>query len=718
MAYEPYLRPNVAGTPEFVQDEINAFGNSVERFVAGQLDERVFLEYRLRHGVYGQRQDGVHMLRSKLPLGLLSPEQMDSFADVAEVYGHGIAHLTTRQDIQVHFVPLKKTADLMRTMAKTNMTAREACGNVVRNVCGSPVSGLLDDSAFDITPWGMALTKALLRHPDGQSLGRKFKITFADSFDPVYNLSVIHDVGATAVLKEIDGKMVKGFKVLVGGGLGAVPHEAQPISEWMPAGDLLPTCLAILRLFGVHGEKKNRARARLKFVVAKWGIEKFREEVAKEIAAHPNDPQLTVENEEIWADRPIHPPNTNFPQGTTERQKAWLRTNVIRQAQDGYAVVKVRVPQGDLTPDQLRKLASLLRKEVGDTTRIGVEQQLFIRCVAFDRLLALQEGLDSIGLGGSQSHGVADPITCPGADTCKLGITSPRSLARQINDKLEKLAKNPKIEKLRIHVSGCPNSCAQTQIADIGLFGASRTVEGVTAPFFMMVLGGQMGGVGSGAKLGDGFGKAMLKVPAYQVGNAVEALATAYAEQSEEEETFGAFINRLGRKPIKELLAPYKDIPKPSEMPEAYREFGSEGDFKMQRGVGECAGDIVALSDLLMADADRLADEATALYEENADKGRIVKVAHQAMDIAAKALLTTTGIQNPDGYDIPKEFKTRFYDSGRIYEGVGHYYLFASAEDPSSVEGDRLRRLVEESMLFVEETHTILGRIQNPKEAQ
>lgn len=711
MSYIPTVRPSIAGVPAEARKEIDIFDTSVSRFLAGQVPENVFLEYRLRHGVYGQRQDGVHMMRSKNPLGIMSPEQMEAFADVSEAYAHGVVHLTTRQDIQVHFIPLTKTPDLMRVLADAHMTSREACGNVVRNITASVVSGVSPTGAFDVTPYGMALARKLLCHPDGQSLGRKFKITFADSFDPRFNQSIYHDVGATAVTREVDGNIQRGFHVLVGGGLGAVPHEAQVFSEFLPVEELLPAVLAMLRVFAVHGEKKNRGRARMKFIVAKWGIEKFRDAVIEEMKAHPDDPKLTGFDLNTWDDFPVHGPGASFPEGRNKDETRWLRTNLIRQADSGYAVVKVRVPRGDLSPDQLRKLAALLRKEVGDTTRIGPDQALYIRWVSWDRLLALREGLEAIGLGGAHAGGIADPVTCPGADTCKLGITSPRSVARQIQERLDGMTEDPRVENLRIHISGCPNSCATHQIADIGFFGAARKKDGMTAPYFVLMLGGYEGGVSPDGSLGGGFASAAVKVPAYRMADVVERLVDAYLTQSNPEDSFSAFANQLTRAEYKELLGDLTELPSYEEAPEYYREHGSEEDFTVRRGVGECAGEIVHLSDLLMADADREADQAHDIMESNGDIAIVRDHARTAMIKAALALLATEGMTNPDEFDVLEAFKTQFYETGRIFEGVGHYFIEALSESPDAVQGDRLRRLVTETVLFVEEAHTILSKM-------
>jgi sulfite reductase (ferredoxin) len=691
------LRPSLAGPLDHVLPELEALEHSIARYRAGLVPEPVFLEYRLRHGLYGQRQDGVHMLRSKLPLGLLAPEQLEAFADIAELYGHGVAHLTTRQDIQVHFVSLERTPDLLRVLANAEMTAREACGNVVRNVTASVDAGVAPGEAFDVTPYGMALARFLLRHPDGQSLGRKVKITLAGSFDPAHNLTAIHDLGATAVIR--DG--VRGFHLRVGGGLGAVPHEAPVLTEFLPVEELLPTSLAALRVFAAHGEKAKRARARLKFLVADWGIERFAAEVARERAALPDEPAWRSFELERWADEPLHPPGGAPQAPRSEAERRWRATNVLPQRQAGYVQVRARVPRGDLSPEQLRGLAALLREHVGDTLRIEVEQGLRLRWVSTDRLREVYDALLALGLGGERAGGLADPVTCPGADTCKLGITSPRRAARWIQERLDALTADPRVAELRMHVSGCPNACAQHQIADLGFFGAARTVHGVVAPHFVMMLGG--------SRDGRGFGLPVTKVPAARLAEAVERIVTLFLSQAGPDEPFGDWVRRTERSALQAQLADLQALPPPAEAPWLYREHGSEETFAVRRGVGECAGEIVLLADLLLAEADREADAAISLLERGGEPERVRRHALAAFSAGARALLSTDGLTNPASFDEPQAFRSRWYDAGRIFEGVGHYYVQAITEQQP--QGDRLRRLAIEAGLFVEEAHTIVGRL-------
>jgi len=703
-------RNDIQPSVQHALGEIEGFAHSVLRYGQGRIPDAIFLESRLRHGVYGQRQDGVHMMRSKQPLGLITPAQLDAMADLTERWTAGTAHLTTRQDIQIHFIGLEQTAEVMRVFTRAAGTFREACGNVVRNVTAPPVSGVLPDEPFDVTSHGLALARFLLAHPDGQSLGRKFKVQVAGTRERRWNLAAIHDVGATALLRNGE----RGFEVRVGGGLGAVPHPAQILYDWIPAAELLPLTLAVLRVFAREGEKEKRARARLKFLVARLGLESLRALVEAERALLPEDPRWTAHLDEALPDRPLSPPGHSWPVPRDREEAAWLRTNVIRQRQTGYAAVVVRVPSGDLTPTQLRGLAALARTHTGDTWRIGVDQSLVLRFVPTDRLSAVRDALSALGLGLPRAGLLGDTVTCPGADTCKLGITTPRSVARELQPVLDRLALHARLERLRIHVSGCPNSCAQHQLADIGLFGASRSVDGVAAPHFVMLLGGEADGRGPGLKPGDGLGMSVIKLPARRVPEAVEALLDAYLEGSEAPERFPEWVRRVGRRSLMDLLKPFRDLASPDRAPDLYREFGkADAPFAVRRGVGECAGEVVDAVDLLLAEADGQVERALEALHGGEDEAQIRALALMSFEVAGQALLRLDGPHDPTQTATADRFRETWYQAGRIYEGVGHTWL-AALQETEPVSADRLRRLVEESRLFVEEAHSIVGRARSP----
>ncbi len=726
-----FARASIAGDRDEVERELDALSGAIRRFETGHIEAANFLEYRLRFGIYGMRQDGVHMIRSKLPLGLLSPDQLDAFADLTERFAGGVAHLTTRQDIQVHFVELNETPDLMRALADAEMTAREACGNVVRNVVASETAGVEPGEAFDVTPHGFALAKFLLRHPDGQSLGRKFKISLAGTFDPRFNLNPIHDIGATAVLRE--GQ--RGFHVVVGGGLGAVPHEAKLLTEFLPEEELLPTSLAILRVFQRHGEKKARAKARLKFLVAKWGIERFRAEVQLErdrIADEGTDVGADLLADFAhYTDRPLHPPGEALPDARDDEEETWLRTNVFHQAQPGYAAVRVRVARGDLSPEQLRGLAQLLREHVGDTLRIAVDQSLFIRHVSLDRLHDVRDALVELGLGDARAGGLGDTVTCPGADTCKLGITSPRAVATLIEPVLDALAeRDARVEDLRIKISGCPNSCAQHHIADIGFFGAARTLDGRAAPHFML----HVGGVAGGHRHEDQPGHALhvARIPALRVGQVIERLVEHYLAEADDDETWTSWARRTGRKKLKELVADLTALPRPEEAPTFFNRIGGDTPFEVVRGTGECAGKAVGAVPLLLLQADERVEASVHGLDQGAEETQIAAAAVQSMLLAARALLATQDQNLAELDAVAEAFRLTFVATGRVYEAVAGYF-FTALEELKDLEDEarrredgsqlsrgeeRLRRLVVEAGLFVEEAHAMVAKMEAPEAPQ
>lgn len=708
------LRPSIAGDHASVARELKDFRIDIERFKDGKVPDAIFLEHRLRFGVYGQRQDGVHMLRSKLPLGLITAEQLIAFADIIERFGNNNAHLTTRQDIQTHFVPLESTPDLMGVMNDFAMTSREACGNVVRNNTASPLSGVQQGEAFDVTGIGMGLAQFLLKNPDAQSLGRKFKAHLAVNDDPEFNQCAFHDLGLTAVIK--DGK--EGFRMHVGGGLGAVPHEALLFADFVEPEEVFPLAQAMLKIFGDHGEKKKRARARMKFLVSAWGIDKFREEVLTYRKTLPDDPQWKRFCSEQWAnafaEHPAHAPSDVAPEPSDDVEKAWLDANVYEQRQQGYAAIKFHVPRGDLDPGQLRGIAALMREHSGeDTLRIGLDQSMYLRWVPWDRVFRVREALLKIGLGDHVAGGLADPVTCPGSDSCKLGITSPRGLARVIGDELRELARDPRAARLRFHVSGCPNSCAQHHIGDIGWFGASRMKDGRPAPHYMLLLGGHVGGKARDGVLGSGFGKAVTRLPASKVAEATARLVKAYLEESQAGEGFGEFYLRLGNKRPKDMLADLLELPGPEDAPELYRDMGQDDDFIVERGIGECAGMPVELSDFLLTEGEREAAEALSAFADGDEKSARDH-AVRAFTAGARALLSTEGLNTVADEELEQQFRTRFYDAGRIFEGTGFYFFEAWGERDKPIEADRLRRLVDECGLFVEEAHTMISRMRAP----
>ncbi|MCG8418785.1 MAG: nitrite/sulfite reductase, partial [Proteobacteria bacterium] len=504
----PTWKAELAGVmPEDLAREIDIFETQMELRRQGKLDEKVFAETRLRRGVYGQRydngqrHDGVTtrtldfpcgdltkgpetvwdapgMMRIKIPMGVVSADQLDVLAELAEEYSDAILHVTTRQDIQLHFVNIEDTPSLMRRLAAVGITTREACGNSVRNVTACQLAGVCNDQSFDVTPYAHALTYYLLGHKDIQDFGRKFKIAFSGCREHACGLANFHDIGLVAVKKTVDGTERRGFELYVGGGLGAVPHQAKLLDPFVPEDELLPLCQAVCRVFARLGERKNRARARLKFVVAKLGIDEFREVVAKERKSIPADERWTayLDDLSIAEDKPKKPGKVLqggvFPKGFAP----WRETNVSLQAQQGYVVATVRLPLGDMTSDQARGLSELCRQYTGDTMRLTVEQNVVVRWLPEADLPAFYSELVELKLADPGAGTIADITACPGTDTCKLGISASRGLAAVLESRLkdERAELAPEVKGLRIKASGCFNSCGQHHVADIGFLGVSR----------------------------------------------------------------------------------------------------------------------------------------------------------------------------------------------------------------------------------------------------
>ena len=391
--------------PSAVKEEIDVYETELQRVQSGKMPEKVFLEFRLRHGVYGQRQEGVQMIRIKIPLGLLNREKMIRLADLSEEYADGVSHITTRQDIQYHYVDINDTPNMMRRLAEVGITTKEACGNVVRNVTCCPQSGVCRDEVFDVTPYAKAMAYFMLRHPDAQNFGRKFKIAYSGCEQHPCGLAIMHDIGAIAKTKQIDGTEVRGFKVFLGGGLGALPHQAKLYSEFVPANEMLPLAQSIARVFARLGEKSNRAKARMKFLVTKLGMEEFMRLLAAEREKLPADQRWTEEfenAERTYTDEPLKPGSHLVVPGNADPELLrWMEINARPQQQDGYSMVEVFLPLGDISGDQLRGLANLCHQHVKDTVRTTVDQNLLVRWVPNADLPAFYQGLKALDLAAA-----------------------------------------------------------------------------------------------------------------------------------------------------------------------------------------------------------------------------------------------------------------------------------------------------------------------------
>ena len=730
--------------PEDVGYEIDTFEAQIELRKQNKLDEKVFAESRLRKGAYGQRydngqrNDGIRtreltfpsgdlvkgpdtywdapgMQRIKIPYGGLTAEQLDVLSELADEYADGILHITTRQDIQLHYVHIDDTPDLMRRLAAVGITTQEACGNSVRNITACTLAGVCHDEVFDVSPYADAMTQFLLGHDDVQDFGRKFKVAFSGCEGHACGLVKMHDLGLLAQTREVDGETIKGFMVFVGGGLGTVPQQAKVLADFVSEEKLLPLTQAIARVFARLGEKKNRNRARLKFLVSQLGIEEFRRLVQEELEVVPHDDRHTAYLDEL-GDFTYEPAKagmslngTPLPQGFDD----WYRTNNYKQVQAGYSTITLNVPLGDFTSRQGFQLADIARRYVGDNIRLSVEQNIVLRWVADADLPALYRELDEVGLADSGAGTIVDITSCPGTDTCKLGIASSRGLTSELRTRLiEKINLLPDaVRELKIKVSGCFNSCGQHHVADIGFFGNSRRAGNHKMPHFQVVLGGQWN-ENAGA-----YGLAVGAVPAKRVPDVLEALTNRYVDERADDENFQTWVKNLGRKAIKEMLTPYMQLATFEEKPEFFTDWGDSRVYTIDDiGVGECAGEVVSLFSMEISRAESTHFEALVALDEG--KYELAdEQAYKAMVLAARALVRTKFLDVGDDYDnIVNEFRTRFYDTELVYDrfakGKFARYLFNRHDNtPAKANEDHAHNIIDEAQLFIENIHSAEQRI-------
>jgi sulfite reductase (ferredoxin) len=722
--------------------EIEAFESQIALRKQGKIEEKVFAETRLRRGAYGQRYDNGQrhdglttqklpyppltkgpetfwdapgMQRIKIPFGGMTPEQMMVLAELAEEYSDHILHVTTRQDIQLHFVHIEEVPDIFRRLASVGITTREACGNSVRNVTACPIAGVCKTETFDVTPYAKAIAFYLLGHRDTQDFGRKFKIAFSGCEHEACALVSIHDLGGIAKIQ--DGK--RGFAIYVGGGLGAVPHNAKLMFDFLPEEEVLPMGRAIGRVFARLGEKKNRNKARLKFVVQKLGIEEFKRVVLEEYKSMPEDPSWRKYFDEIpkWKEEAALPTvqltvRAKQPEGYAE----FFRNNVYGQRQAGYSTVTVHLPLGDCTPDQFRALADITRRYAGGEQadsgaycRTTVEQNLVLRWVPDGKLVDLYTELKAIGLAEPYSNTIANVVACPGTDTCKLGISASRGLAGELRTRFTaKLAAgqvDPAIRNLRIKMSGCFNSCGQHHVADLGFYGNTRTVGGYSVPHFQVMLGGMW------VENGGSYALAMGSVPSKRVPELVDTLTARYVAERQGEETFQAWCHRVGKKALKEVVDPFMKVPPHSENPDFYSDWGDTRQYTVgDLGVGECAGEVISLAGFGFTQAETEAFEAQLLLDGGQYRAADEK-AYKAMLTAARTLVQLQWFDVPDNNDvIVNEFRTRYVDT-QIFVDKYHgdqfsRYLFQRHEGPDTrYTADTAHKLVEEANLFIDASH-------------
>ncbi len=577
-----------------LEDEFEDFGTEATAFLHGQREEDRFVAFRLRQGVYGQRQADVQMMRVKLPFGGVTADQLDALAEVAERFTPlKKGHLTTRENVQFHHVPLPLASMALPVLGAAGLSTREACGNTVRNVTGDPWAGICDDEVFDATPYAGAFIRYFVRKPLTQSLPRKFKVAFSGS-ETDRAITDIHDLGFIAQIRRENGQEVRGFRMVTGGGLSIMPKNAFVLDDFVPISEYLRVSEAVLRIFNRSDElRRNRAKARIKFLVHKVGIEMFREMVEEELRGdwakqdYPVEDLLFIDDEEAEAPRgPAEAPAV--PEEDRDLFARFCATNVLPQKQAGYVAVEAKVNQGDLRPEQFRGLARLLREYGNGRARVTHWQNIVLRWIPGNGLYALWRGLRALGLGMPGALEITDVVSCPGTDSCKLGITSSMGLNRGVQAKIEEMRiRDPLTRQILINLSGCPNSCGMHHVGNIGFHGAAIKSGDRQVPAYHVFLGGNRR-AGSAVRLG------MLlrsRLPAKRVPVAVERFILDYEEnRSDDDETFNEYVDRAGKPYFEGLLIDLKLPPEFSvQTRQEFVDWERDRLYVLERGEGECA---------------------------------------------------------------------------------------------------------------------------------
>ncbi|HEX3427044.1 MAG TPA: nitrite/sulfite reductase [Acidimicrobiales bacterium] len=577
--------------------DIAKFDGVLTDYLAGRVDEDVFRIFRLNNGIYGQRQGGHHqMVRVKVPYGSLAPDQLEALADIADTYSRGWGHITTRQNIQFHFVPLERVTDVMRDLARVGLHTREACGDTVRNVTGCHLAGACPFEVLDISPWAEATYRHFLHHPYGQRLPRKFKINFSGCATDC-GQAMFNDVGVVAVGRpRDDGSVEPGFRVFVAGGLGANPHAALALEPFTAREELLATIEACLRTFDHYGNRDNKLRARMKWLVDTIGIEELRRRVLRErqtlmaSSSWPGGiPAYVAEVGDAPAGlgagvtpTPVGTPVT-LRLGPGDGFARWETANVVVGVARGTVSAYAFCRLGDITSAQFRGLAAIQR-DLEVELRVTNRQNVVFRGLAPVQLPALHDRLAALGMAEPGAELARDVVSCPGADTCNLAVTQSRGLAGAIGDALEE-AGLADVGGVRINISGCTNSCGQHHTADIGFFGAERRAHGRSAPGYQMLLGGHVG------QTQVEFGQKALRLPAKAVSQAVVRVIGRYADDRVAGESFPSWLERCGgASVVGATLADLDDWPAPETTPEFYVDYDETGPYVADVGAGECAG--------------------------------------------------------------------------------------------------------------------------------
>lgn len=684
-----------------VEKDILELEKKIRLFREGKMDEEKFRSLRLARGVYGQRQQGVQMVRIKLPYGKMTLAQWKRIADVSDEYSTGNLHLTTRQDIQIHFVSLDRTPQLWADLDKDDITIREACGNTVRNITASDTAGIDPEEPFDVTPYSHAMFEYFLRKPFCQEMGRKFKIAFSNS-EKDTALTFMHDLGVIPRVQVVNGKEIRGFKTLIGGGLGAQPHLAITTHEFLEEDLLIPYLEAVLRVFDRHGERNSRHKARIKFLIQKTGIEAFNELVTQEQQA------LTQQRYKIDTEKF---PAVQLPATTTEpgipapgsgemkdpfHFDIWKSTNVIAQKQEGYSAVYVRVANGNISSHTSRRLIEKLKDVIADDVRVTINQGLQFRFVKPEHLGYIYTVLKDENLAEPGFGSVADITSCPGTDTCNLGISNSTGTALALSEVVEEEFPEFLFNKdITIRISGCMNSCGQHGMASIGFHGSSLKAKGQVVPALQVLIGGGILGSGSG-RIAD----KVIKVPSKRGPDVVRLVLQDFKSNAGETGSFLQYSEEKGERYYYELLKPLADLETLTD--EDFIDWGQQEKFSTAIGVGECAGVMIDLVATLILEA----EEKISSSEECLSAGKWadgIYHAYSAQVHTAKALLLQQGVQCNTQHGILNDFDKQFSEKGLYNGSFKDTVMQINSEPPAKEFAERYLQQAKSFTVFARE---------------
>jgi len=646
-----------------VEKDILELEQKIKAFRDGTLNEEKFRSLRLARGVYGQRQQGVQMVRIKLPFGKITTRQLVRIADISDEYSNGNLHLTTRQDIQIHYVSLERTPELWSRLEEDQITIREACGNTVRNVTASPTAGIDPEEVFDVSPYAHAVFSYFLRKPFGQELGRKFKVAFSSN-DHDTAFTYMHDLGFIPKIQIRNGEVVRGFKVLIGGGLGAQPFLAQTAFEFLEEEKIIPFTESVIRVFDRYGERTSRHKARIKYLLHKIGLAELLRLAAEESkavypAAYTIDRNTT--NPRLNGKDKVF---TTFKVSENPRYQTWLKSNVFEQKQQGYYGVYIRVLLGNVHSGKARRLAEIVDKYAADDVRITINQGFLLKYLQKEALPTLFRELDELGLAAPGFDSIADITACPGTDTCNLGISSSTGIAKELERVIQ--LEYPDLvynNDIKIKISGCMNSCAQHGLAQIGFHGSSFKAGAQVVPALQLLLGGGTLGNGEG-RIGD----KIIKIPSKKGPDVLRTILDDYHSNAEEGQYFNAYYDAKGKDYFYQLLKPLADPTK--LVADDLIDWGQEIKFKTEIGVGECAGVMIDLVATLIFEA----EEKQALARETLEQkqpGDSIYHTYAAYVSAAKALLLGKQVHCNTQIGIINDFDKHFVETGEFsFEGT------------------------------------------------